>query len=217
MPPLKNLLGGNFMNIYEAKKIIDEGGTVVVYDTETTGLKKADSRILSFSAIKIVKDRDSFKEIDRRDIFINPGCHIPEEVSAINHITDEAVKDCPTENECCEEILNFLNSADIVTGYNSVTFDDWFINEMSRRVTGKKWVPKAEIDTMSLAKDKLKKGVDVSSHKLCDITEYFNAGEGLEFHNSIDDVIATARVFWKLKEMYELPKPICAATWENTG
>lgn len=205
------------ISVTQAKKMLDEGKTMVVYDTETTGLNKQTDRILSFSAIKICADGDSFKELERKDIFINPEMHIPETVTAINHIDDLKVAGCPTEKECAKEIIDFLNSADIVAGYNQVSFDDCFINNMSKRVLKRNWEANAEIDVMNIAKAKLKKGAsgEVVNHKLATVAEYLNAGEGLTFHNSIDDVIATARVFWKLKDMFSEPKVTAIILWEK--
>ena len=60
---------------------------------ETTGIRPTLDRVISFSAIKYVKQGAVFKEIDRMDMFLNPGFHIPEEASAGNGITDEMVAD----------------------------------------------------------------------------------------------------------------------------
>lgn len=50
---------------------------------------------------------------------------------------------------------------------------------------------------MILAKAVLTKQ-DVPNFKLGTLAEYFHADVGLEFHNSIDDVIATSRVYGDL-------------------
>lgn len=170
---------------------------IVVYDLETTGFKSKNTRILSFSAIRYQVSECGMDEIDRRNMFLNPMMTIPSYITAVNHITNEKVADCPTEYEAGGEILNYLNSADFVSGYNNANFDDGLVNEMARRIGFGKWAPKNEIDVMILAKAVLTKQ-DVPNFKLGTLAEYFHADAGLEFHNSIDDVIATSRVLWGL-------------------
>lgn len=170
---------------------------IVVYDLETTGFKSKNTRILSFSAIRYQVSEHGMDEIDRRNMFLNPMMTIPAYITAVNHITNEKVADCPTEYEAGAEILSYLNSADFVSGYNNANFDDGLVNEMARRIGFGKWIPKNEIDVMILAKAVLTKQ-DVSNFKLGTLAEYFHADAGLEFHNSIDDVIATSRVLWGL-------------------
>ena len=67
------------------------------------------------------------------DILMDPECDIPDFITDINHISNEDVVGCPTEKEMCQQIIDFLESADVITGYNSHNFDNWFIDQMSRR------------------------------------------------------------------------------------
>lgn len=209
-------------NPYEVKDLLAKGGKICVYDTETTGLKKPESRILSFSALIIEQKDGKLCETNRMDILMNPGCDIPEFITEINHISNDDVIGCPTEADMCQKIIDFLNSADFVTGYNSHSFDNWFIDQMSRRVRGTGWEPKADFDVMIFVKDKFTKGRDVANHKLGTIAEKLGVTEGLEFHNSIDDVIATTRVLGKVLDMYDdenqadnVVIPISATVWSK--
>lgn len=203
------------ISVYEVLKRLKNGETICFYDLETTGLKKKESRILSFSAIKIKMDGDNYEEVERKNIFLNPECVIPTEVSLINHITNETVKDCPTEKEVGQEIIEFLNSADMISGYN-ISFDNWFINEMSKRVNNQNWEPKMEFDVFSFVKAKLPKSTTgLENQKLETVATYFAVNEDLTFHDSIDDVIATIRVFWKIKDMFKLPTLISASLWQK--
>lgn len=204
------------ISVYEVIKRLKNNETICFYDLETTGLKKKESRILSFSAVKVKLETDgNFKEIERKNIFINPECIIPEEVSLINHITNDSVKDCPTEKEVAAEIIEFLNSADMISGYN-ISFDNWFINEMSNRVLRRSWEPAVEFDVYSLVKVKLPRSTNgLANQKLETVATYLKVDEGLTFHDSIDDVIATIRVFWEIKEMFSLPTLISASIWEK--
>lgn len=211
-------------NAYEIKELLDNGGSICIYDTETTGHKKPESRILSFSAIIVRKVDGHLQEEKRMDILMDPECDIPDFITDINHISNEDVVGCPTEKEMCQQIIDFLESADVITGYNSHNFDNWFIDQMSRRVRGRGWEPpKDDFDVFVFVKDKIKKSPKVPNQKLGTIAEHLKVTEGLEFHNSIDDVIATSRVLEKVLNMYsdEDAKnqtaviPISATVWQK--
>ena len=184
--------------VAETMKRMQEGAPLVVFDLETTGLKKEVDRILSFSAIKLVKTNDGFKEIDRIDQFIDPEMDIPEEVTEINHISAETVAGCPTEEEAAVIIRKFFGDDPLVAGYNSVSFDEGFVNAMYLRVFGEPFTPVAHLDVYRMAKEKL----DLPKHKLFMVAHELGADVGIEFHNSIDDVIATFRCMVVLLDMY---------------
>ncbi len=184
--------------VEETIKRMQEGAPLVVFDLETTGLKKEVDRILSFSAIKLVKTEDGFKEINRIDQFIDPEMDIPEEVTEINHISAETVAGCPTEDKAAEIIRKFFGENPLVAGYNSVSFDEGFVNAMYLRVFGEPFTPVAHLDVYRMAKEKL----DLPKHKLFMVAHELGADVGIEFHNSIDDVIATFRCMVVLLDMY---------------
>jgi DNA polymerase-3 subunit epsilon len=63
---------------------------------------------------------------------INPEMHIPEESTAIHHITDEIVAKAPTFKQKAEELFAFLEGCDIA-GFNSNKFDvPLLVEEFSR-------------------------------------------------------------------------------------
>ena len=53
---------------------------------------------------------------------INPGCHIPEAASAVNHITDDMVADAPYVQDVIDDIVAFVGD-DAIVGYNNAGFD----------------------------------------------------------------------------------------------
>lgn len=184
--------------VNEAKRLLNAGEIMVIFDLETTGLNKKTDRILSFSALKMKKD-PYLQEVDRIDLFINPGMPIPEVVTKINHINNDTVRDCPKEAEAAKTIRAFLGENPILCGYNSVSFDEGFVQAMYQRVFGESMSPKIHLDVFRLAKEKL----DLASYKLSCVSNYLKADADIEFHNSIDDVIATSRCMTKLLDMYE--------------
>lgn len=186
-------------NVQAAKRMLSDGIPIVVFDLETTGLSKKTDRILSFSAIKIINNDGQIEEDDRIDLFINPGFHIPSAITKINHISDETVKKCPMEAEAASIICDFLGEKPVLCGYNSINFDEGFLQSMYERAFEEKLTPCLHLDVYRMAKEKL----DLSSYKLSSVSGYLGADAGLEFHNSIDDVIATTRLLTTLIDMYE--------------
>ena len=193
-------------DIAQGKALLEAGTPIICFDLETTGLSPVEERILSFSAIKAQYRHGIFVEIDRKNIFINPERQIPAAVTSINHIDNEMVKDCPTEDVAVKEIADFFGTTPFVCGYNSTRFDEAFIKQMYLRTTGEEFKPLLHLDVLQMAREK----VDNPSHKLSDIAHVMGVDGNLEFHNSIDDVIATFRIFQMLLREYgyEERKPL---------
>lgn len=91
---------------------------IVFFDLETTGVDTARDRIVEISLVKVMPDGQEIVKTRR----INPGMHIPEEASAIHHITDEDVKDCPQFAQIARSLAQFLEGCDF-GGFNSNRFD----------------------------------------------------------------------------------------------
>lgn len=87
-------------------------------DLETTGIKIATDKIVELCILKVMPDGTS----KIKTLRINPGMHIPAEVTAIHGITDEDVKDCPRFEEVAGELVHFLEGCDLA-GFNSNHFD----------------------------------------------------------------------------------------------
>lgn len=171
-------------------KELERGRPLIVFDLETTGLKKLTDRILSFSAVKVTYDGISFREVNRINQFINPEMQIPQEVSNINGITNEMVADKPTEDEAAEIIRGFIGENSIIAGYNSKNFDEGFVDAMYQRVFGENFSYDLHTDVFPMAKELL----ESDKYKLSVVAEKYGLDMGLTFHQSMDDVIATTRV-----------------------
>lgn len=175
-----------------------EGGEFVCFDTETTGLSPVESDIIEFSAIRYREEGGKYVEQERMDLFINPGYHIPEEVTAINGIDDAKVKDAPTTAEAARMIKNFLGEKPNLLGYNSVSFDEKFLVTLYRKHLNQEFTRGVHLDVLKMAREKLPK-----PHKLIDMAQLFGVAEGYTFHTSIDDALATFDVFLNILPMYE--------------
>lgn len=91
---------------------------LVVFDLETTGLDMVKDRIIQMSYIKVMPDGSE----TRKNLYVNPGMPIPEEVVALTGISDEDVKNAPTFKQLGANLQKEFEGCDFA-GYNSNRFD----------------------------------------------------------------------------------------------
>ena len=163
----------------------------IVLDTETTGLDYTRERIIEFAAVRL----ENGKITDEYQTLINPQQHIRKSSMAIHGITEEMVKDAPTEEEAMPEILKFIGNYPIVA-HNAI-FDYSFLNEAKLRVTGEK-LENPHIDTQAMFKEI---APDLESHGLEALTERFNV-ELNNHHRAMADTMGLALAYPKLKKLY---------------
>lgn len=101
--------------------------TFVVFDLETTGLNENMDQIIEIGAVRVSNGEitDTYNQL------INPGIHIPTNVSAINHITDAMVMDQPTIEDILGDFLVFVND-DLLVAHNA-KFDIKFLAQACMR------------------------------------------------------------------------------------
>ena len=177
--------------VYKLEEYLKRAYPIIVFDLETTGLKRDVDKILSCSAIKLEKINGVYKETNRINQFINPGFNISNEVTEINGIDNETVKDAPKERDAMINIKNFFGDNPIIIGYNSLSFDQGFMEKAYLRALGEEFKPLLHIDVYKMVKEK----IQANGYKLSNIANELGADIGITFHQSMDDVIATLRVF----------------------
>lgn len=91
---------------------------IVFLDLETTGVDVCKDRIVEISLVKIGLNGEQ----DIKTRRINPEMPIPPEATAVHHITDEDVKDCPTFRQVGKSLAAYIEGCDL-GGYNSNKFD----------------------------------------------------------------------------------------------
>ncbi len=91
---------------------------IVFYDLETTEVDVTHDRIVEISLIKVLPSGEELEKTRR----INPGRPIPPEATAVHHITDEDVADCPQFKQIARSLAQELTGCDLA-GYNSNRFD----------------------------------------------------------------------------------------------
>ena len=114
---------------------------MVFFDLETTGTNILRDRIVEISVVKVTPDGEREVKTSR----INPEMHIPEESTAIHHITDEMVAQAPTFRQISKALNQFFDDCDIA-GFNSNKFDvPLLVEEFARAginfdVNGRKFI-----------------------------------------------------------------------------
>lgn len=168
------------------KKVIE-----IVLDTETTGLDYTRERIIEFAAVKLEngKIKDEFQTL------INPQQHIRKSSMAIHGISEDMVKDAPTEAEILPKILEFIGDYPIVA-HNAI-FDYSFLNEASLRVLGKE-IENQRIDTQQMFKEVFP---DLESHGLEALTRRLHV-EFTTCHRAMADAMGLALAYPTLKNLY---------------
>jgi DNA polymerase-3 subunit epsilon len=91
---------------------------IIFFDLETTGVDTSKDRIVEISLVKVMPNGEEIVKTRR----INPEMHIPEEATAVHHITDEDVKECPTFRQIAKSLYQFMEGCDF-GGFNSNRFD----------------------------------------------------------------------------------------------
>ncbi len=102
---------------------------LVFLDLETTGVNVGADRIVEISLLKIHPNGNR----ESKTLKVNPTIPIPPETTAIHHIADEDVKDCPTFKDIARDIHTFIGGCDLA-GYNSNKFDVPLLIEEFTRV-----------------------------------------------------------------------------------
>lgn len=103
--------------------------TILVFDTETTGIDTAKDRIVELGAVEV---RGGQRGTTMRSL-LNPGIPIPEEASKVHGIRDEDVARAPSFAAIGPRFITRVEAVDVLCGFNAVRFDAPLVNaEMER-------------------------------------------------------------------------------------
>lgn len=102
---------------------------LVFFDLETTGLDIERDRIVELGLVKLLPDGERQTRARR----IHPGMPIPPEATAVHHISDADVADCPPFSRIARDLHAWLQGCDL-GGYNVERFDLPLLAAEFRRV-----------------------------------------------------------------------------------
>jgi len=92
-----------------------------VVDSETTGIDPTVDKVVEVAGVLL----DNGKIVKTYESLVNPGIHIPPELSAIHHITDEMVQDAPILDAALQPFLE--EEVDYIVAHNA-KFDRQFLD-----------------------------------------------------------------------------------------
>lgn len=170
-----------------AKKVVE-----IVLDVETTGLDYTKEKMIEFAALRL----ENGKIKKEYQTLINPEQHIRKSSIAVHGITEEMVKDAPTEAEAMPGILEFIGDNPIVA-HNAI-FDYSFINEAAKRTTGNA-ITNPMIDSQMMFKEVYP---DLESCGMEALMKRFNVSFN-ERHRAMADAMGLALSYPSLKKLYK--------------
>ena len=157
---------------------------LISFDIETTGLSPSGDRITEIGAVRIINGAvaDSF------DTFVNPERPIPAKITQLTSITDEMVKDAPSEQEALEAFFLFCGDDAVLIAHNA-DFDTSFIRAASLR-HGMKF-ENTYIDTIPMCRSLIH---DIKNYKLDTVAKYLKLDD-FHHHRACDDAAILAKIF----------------------
>lgn len=161
-------------------------GTFICFDIETTGLSAARDKITEIGAVKV----ENGVITDTFSTFANPEMPIPQKITQLTGITDDMVKDAPSQSEAVSAFLEFAGN-NVLVAHNA-PFDTSFIakacEDMGREYNY------TSIDTVAISRAIL---TDIKNCKLDTVAKFLRLGD-FNHHRATDDAEMLARIFINL-------------------
>lgn len=161
-------------------------GTFICFDIETTGLSAARDKITEIGAVRV----ENGVITDTFSTFANPEMPIPQKITQLTGITDDMVKDAPSQSEAVGAFLEF--AGDNVLVAHNAPFDTSFIakacEDMGREYNY------TSIDTVAISRAIL---TDIKNCKLDTVAKFLRLGD-FNHHRATDDAEMLARIFINL-------------------
>ncbi len=164
----------------------------VLFDTETTGLEYSRCEIIEFSALVLENRGGEVVETRRYDelITLTPGNFVPPEIVKLTGITNEDIAEKGiAKAQVCADIGEMFSGNTLLLAYNA-HFDLSFLYYLLLRHGDPTILRRDKLDLLTVYKDRR-----AYPHKLCNAIEAYSlAGQVVNSHRAIDDVVATAAV-----------------------
>lgn len=155
----------------------------IYYDTETTGTRTDKDRIIEIAAYDPISNKSFVR-------FVNPGCPIPPESTAITNITDEMVASSPDFSVVGAQFIEFCGTDCVLIAHNNDKFDKLILEAEAARcgLTLPSW---RYLDTLKWSR---KYRPDLPSHALQALREVYGFAAN-QAHRALDDVMILYQIF----------------------
>jgi DNA polymerase III epsilon subunit family exonuclease len=174
----------NFSNL------LDLYDSIIVFDTETSGLDSKREEIIEISLIKLVKDECVHVSLEL-DRYIYLGRPLDPAVVELTGITDEKLNtDGLDRFEVAKEVAEAFRGHNLVVAHNA-NFDLHFLTQLFKKTSIDFDFSTLDfLDTLTIYKDRRQ-----FPHKLCNaISAYSLEDKAVNSHTSIDDAYAALLV-----------------------
>ena len=173
----------------------------IAFDTETTGIKPGQDRIIELGAVKFIDGKPG----ERFETLINPCMPIPPGASRVNGITDDMVADAPRIEAKLDELADFCGDLPLVA--HNAPFDFKFVKAAVEKHRTK--APLGTVlDSCELARKVLP---NMINYKLGTLVAHFKFPT-TTFHRAADDAVYCGLLFHELIEMRrKLGDPVSVA------
>ncbi len=166
---------------------------LVLFDTETTGLSYSRDEIIEFAAI--VVERQNGEAVVTREydelISLTPGNAVPPKITQLTGIsTQDLLERGISKTRLCRDISEMVAGRTLLLAYNA-HFDLSFLYYLLLR-SGDPMILKGKdkLDLLTVYRDRR-----CYPHKLCSAIEAYGlAGQVVNSHRAVDDVLATLEV-----------------------
>ena len=166
---------------------------LVLFDTETTGLEYSRDEIIEFAAV-VVEQREGnaviLEEYDQL-VTLSPGSFVPPKIEQLTGIsTQDILERGLPKTRICRDIAEMIRGNTLLLAYNA-HFDLSFLFYLLLRHGDPAILKgKDKLDLMTVYKDRRP-----YPHRLCSAIESYGlAGQVVNSHRAVDDVVATVAV-----------------------
>lgn len=154
----------------------------LILDTETTGFEPGEGhRMIEFAALEMI---DRQLTGNKLHLYVNPERDIPIEATNVHGITLDMVQDKPTFAECADQIIEFIQGADLII--HNAKFDVKFLDHHFELIGKQKIADYTNevIDSLAMARRKFP-GSKNNLDALCDRYSVDRSDRG--YHGALID------------------------------
>ena len=181
------------------EKLFAKYDRLVLLDTETTGLQFARDEIIEFAAVAVEQREGKAVVVAEYDelVALNPGGFVPPKIQELTGISTQDLRERGLpKTRVCRDIAELIAGNTLLLAYNA-HFDLSFLFYLLLR-SGDPMILKGKdkLDLLTVYRDR-----HSYPHKLCNaIDTYSLAGQVVNSHRAVDDVLATVAVMGAMEE-----------------